>query len=126
MPYEYFKSNISKRSYQFALKLIQFIGSFNNKSYTNQIIFNQLIRCGTSIGANISEAQGSSSKREFKNFLNHSLKSANESVFWLYLLKDSQIADHLKVEGLLVEAKEIANILASSLITLKEKRNLKY
>ncbi|MBU2592490.1 four helix bundle protein [Patescibacteria group bacterium] len=52
------------------------------------IISDQLLRAGTSIGANIVEAQAASSRRDFTNFLNHALKSANETKFWLILSKD--------------------------------------
>jgi four helix bundle protein len=80
------------------------------------------MRSATSIGANIIEAQASSSKREFTNFINHSLKSANESKFWLALLRDSGKANRQSVDQLLTETRELANILASSILTLKGKR----
>ncbi|MBL7070541.1 MAG: four helix bundle protein, partial [Candidatus Omnitrophica bacterium] len=75
----------------------------------------------TSIGANIIEAQASSSKRDFTNFFNHSLKSANESIYWLRLLKDAKKINNSQLEFLLNETKELANILGSSILTLKGK-----
>ncbi|MBU3901260.1 four helix bundle protein, partial [Patescibacteria group bacterium] len=59
------------------------------------------------------------------NFFNHSLKSANESKFWLAVLKDSELVPknlHQECEWLLQETKELANIFASSILTLKGKR----
>jgi four helix bundle protein len=94
----------------------------NQRDLSIQVIARQLLRSGTSIGANVMEAQASSSKREFTNFLNHALKSANESKFWLALLKDSGKAERKPVDTLLTETKELANILASSILTLKGKR----
>jgi four helix bundle protein len=80
------------------------------------------LRSGTSIGANYIEAQASSSKRDFINFFHYSLKSANETKFWLALLKDSGKADPQESKRLLDTLTEIANILASSLLTLKGKK----
>jgi four helix bundle protein len=87
-----------------------------------RVVAQQLLRSATSIGANIIEAQASSSRKEFTNFLNHSLKSANESKFWLALLRDSGKAKKDSVNALLAETKQLANILASSVLTLRGKR----
>ena len=75
-----------------------------------------------SIGANYVEAQASSSKKDFINFFHYSLKSANESKFWLAILRDSGKGNQKEVEVLLKELIEIANILGSSLLTLKGKK----
>ncbi len=88
------------------------------------VIYKQLIRSATSIGANIIEAQAGSSRKDFTNFFSYALKSANESKFWLGLLRDSGKIDSGRASGLLNETAELANILASSIITLKGKRNL--
>ncbi len=79
------KIDIKKRAYSYALELIKLVGQLNQGDLSVQVIARQLLRSGTSVGANIMEAQASSSKREFTNFLNHSLKSANETKFgWHY------------------------------------------
>lgn len=117
-----FKSDVTKRAFTYALDLVKFIDCLNNKDLAVQVIARQLLRSGTSIGANIIEAQASSSKREFTNFLNHSLKSANETKFWLALLRDSGKAKKESADRLLKETKELANILASSILSLKGKR----
>jgi len=92
------------------------------KDSSTQIITAQLLRSATSIGANIIEAQASSSRRDFTNFFTHSLKSANESLYWLGLLKDAKNIDGQEMDFLLQETKELGNILGSSIITLKGKR----
>lgn len=112
--------DIKKRSYQFALRIIDLVDGLSNNS-SNLILGNQLLRSATSIGANIVEAQAASSKKDFKNFLNHALKSANETKFWLGLLRDSGKRSAEEINPLLKEAKELANILASSVITLKNR-----
>jgi four helix bundle protein len=85
----------------------------------------QLTRSGTSIGANYFEARGASSKKDFQNFFAIALKSANESIFWLNVLKDvGFISKEIEKEhqDLVSETKEIAKILASSILTMKGKR----
>lgn len=82
----------------------------------------QIIRSRTTILSNYIEGQAASSKRDFTNFFNHSLKSANESKLWLTLLRDSGRADKEEVDRFLKELSEIANIFASSILTLKGKR----
>ncbi|MCK6469497.1 MAG: four helix bundle protein [Candidatus Brocadia sinica] len=92
------------------------------KEKTSETIGNQLLRNATSIGANMVEANAASSRRDYTNFFNYALKSANETKFWLGLLRDSGKADKNRANKLLKETTEIANILASSILTLKGKR----
>ena len=116
------KTTIKERSYVFALSIIRFIDVLNTKDYSIQAIVKQVIRSGTSISANIIEAQAGSSKKDFTNFYTHALKSADETKFWLSLLRDSGKTDKNQVEILLKEITEIANILGASIVTLKGKR----
>ncbi|MCD6500644.1 four helix bundle protein [bacterium] len=115
------KNDIRERSYLYALKIIKLIESLV-QNRTNKIIGDQLLRSATSIGANIIEAQASPTKKDFTSFLNHALKSANESKFWLGLLRDSTQVSPEKINPLLKEAIEISNILASSILTIRGKR----
>jgi len=107
----------------YALEVIKFLDRLPKNDLSCQVIAKQLIRRSTSIVANIVEAHASSTKKEFTNFFQHSLKSANESKFWLCLLRDSGKAGKELVKALLAEAEELANILASSILTLKGKKN---
>ncbi len=116
------KKDIKKRTYSLAINCINFIDVLNKKDLGVQVISRQLLRSITSIGANFIEAQAGSTKRDFTNYFNHSLKSANESKFWLELLRDAKKANQEKAEQLLKEVTEIANILASSILTLKGKK----
>jgi len=116
-----FKIDIRQRSYLYALKIIKLIESLP-LNQTSKIIGNQLLRSATSIGANIIEAQASGTKKDFANFLNYSLKSANESKFWLGLLRDSDQVSKDKIEPILKETNEISNILGSSILTIRGKR----
>jgi four helix bundle protein len=116
-----FKNEFKKRLYRWVLKLIKFIDKLPKNSVCD-IMGKQLLRSGTSILANYIEANSASSKKDFINYFTHSLKSANESKVWLTLLRDTDKGDKKEIEWLLQELIEIANILATSILTLKKKK----
>lgn len=116
------KVEVKHRAYKFALDVIKFIDTLDKKDFVIEIMAKQLIRSATSIGANIIEAQAGSSKKDFTNFFNHALKSANESKFWICLMRDSGKVDKAQANRLLNEVVEISNILGSSILTLKGKK----
>lgn len=118
---EKFKTELKRRIYSWILYLIKFLDSLSKDTITQRIV-DQLFRSGGSIGANYIEAQSSSSKKDFTNFLHYSLKSANESKFWLAVLRDTKRDEQNRVGWLLKELTEIANILGASILTLKGKR----
>lgn len=115
------KSDLKHRSYQYSIKIIEFLDTLP-KDISTEVITKQLLRSATSIGANIVEAKGASSKRDFTNFFSHSPKSANESLYWLGLLRDGKKMNNPQIEHLLNETKELANMLGSSILTLKGKK----
>jgi len=112
------KRDVRKRSFRFSLRIIKLIEVLP-KNGTCKVIGNQLLRSGTSIGANVAEAKGSSTRKDFTNFFSYALKSAHETVYWLDLLDESGTAKQINLGSLRAEAKEILNMLGSSLITLK-------
>lgn len=116
------KPELKKRAYLYALNIIKFIDTLDKRDFSIQIISRQLLRSASSIGANIIEAQAGSTKRDFTNFFSYALKSANESKFWLGLLRDSKKANLEKTNKLLKETMELANILGSSILTLKGRK----
>jgi four helix bundle protein len=118
---EQFKEEFRIRIKQFILSLIKFLDALPMDK-TCKIIGSQLLRSGASIGANYFEARAASSKNDFTNFFTHSLKSANETKFWLEILLDVGKCDCDEARRLINEVSEIANIFASSILTLKGKR----
>lgn len=110
------------RCYTFSLALIAFVDLLPNQR-SCYIIANQLLRSGTSVGANLYEATASSSKLEFKKYHEISLKSANETKYWLGLLRDSGKVDKEKTNELLNEVTEIANMIASGILRMKGKKD---
>ena len=118
------KGGLKERSYHYALAVVALANHLPKQDFAAVVIYKQLIRSATSIGANIIETQAGNSRKDFTNFFNYALKSANESKFWLGLLKDSGKIDDGRADNLANETTELAKMLASSIITLKGKRNL--
>jgi len=115
------KPELKYRCYYFSIQIIKFLETLPVKR-VYWTIADQLLRAATSIGANVIEAKSASSKKDFMRFYEIALKSANETKYWLGLLRDATDADKQKIEGLLKETQEISNILASSLLTMKKKK----
>ena len=92
------------------------------KDNVSKRLGDQLLRSGTSVIANYIEGQSASSKKDFINYFNISLKSSNESKLWLSLLKDTKRASSNDTKWLMAELIEISNILASSILTMMGKR----
>ena len=82
----------------------------------------QLLRCGTSIGANVAEAQHAQSRADFCSKLNIALKEAVETEYWLKLLHESGYLSDKEFESIFAGCTEIENILAASVRTLKNKK----
>ncbi|OGN09328.1 MAG: hypothetical protein A3J46_04135 [Candidatus Yanofskybacteria bacterium RIFCSPHIGHO2_02_FULL_41_11] len=115
------KNEFKARLYHFSLELIKFIDKLPADNVSKRI-GDQLLRSGTSVLGNYVEGQSASSKKDFTNFFNHSLKSVNESKIWFALLTDSKRAASSDTEWFLGELNEIGNIFGSSILTLKGKR----
>lgn len=114
------KQDIKQRTFEFSLKIIKFLSNLPNKNI-HWSISDQLLRSATSIGANIVEGQGSSSKKEFLSFVRIAFKSAKETNYWLSLLKESKLISGIEIDSLIQESLEITKILNSSIITLNKK-----
>ena len=112
--------DLKKRTFLLSTEVISFIKSLPS-DYIAQTIGRQLLRSITSIGANIIEAQAASSKKDFANYYNIALKSANESKYWFLLLKSTNQGNKERIEQLLQEIIEISNILAKSILTIRNK-----
>lgn len=115
-----FKSDLKGRCYKFSLAIIQLLNTLP-KNMASNTIANQLVRSATSIGANLVEASASSSRLEYKKFFEISLKSANETKYWLSLLQDSGFSDEKVVSPLLNEVTELSKMLAVGILRLKGK-----
>jgi four helix bundle protein len=106
------KNAVMNKSYSFALRVISVykILSIEKREF---ILSKQLLRSGTSIGALIKEAEHAQSRPDFINKMNIALKEANETEYWLMLLKDSKYIDLDIYNSLIEDCKELLRLLIS-------------
>ena len=110
---------IVDKSYAFAKKIVE-LYIILSKEHREYILSKQILRSGTSIGANIQEAQSGFSKKDFIYKVQISLKEANETHYWLRLLKDTNFILPEKANELLKDVEDIINILTAILKTSKK------
>ena len=118
---EEFKKDFIKRLIKFSIKILRFSEKLRQKRVLWPVI-DQLIRSATSIGANVVEAKSSSSKKDYLHFFEIALKSANETKYWLILVRESFLGPEREMEELLKEAEEISKVVGASVLTLKGRR----
>jgi four helix bundle protein len=111
---------IEDRTYQFSLRIIRLVRALP-KEYAGQAIGRQVLRSGTSIGANVEEAIGASSKKDFANKMTIAQKEARETHYWLRLIRDSGMVTTQRIEPLLQEALEIKKILSKTVATTRQR-----
>ena len=114
------KNDIRARSYAFSLNIIALCDKLPQKR-SAWVIADQLVRSATSIGANLVEARGSSSRLEYKRYYEISLKSAHETEYWLSLLRDAHLVKPDEVETALSEVNEFIKMLSAGVLKLKSK-----
>jgi four helix bundle protein len=114
------ESVLKTKSYQFALEIIGVYKELASKK--EFILSKQLLRSGTSIGANIREANNAQSKSDFIHKLSISLKESDETEYWLDLLRDSSFISNETHAKLNTQNTEINRMLISSIKTLKQNK----
>ena len=112
-------SNIIKeKSYNFALTIVKIVRKVQSE-HNEFTLTKQLIRSGTSIGANVEEAIGAQSRNDFFHKITIAYKEARESDYWIRLLRDSHFLDTQTAEKLLKQNLELLKILGSIQKTIK-------
>jgi len=114
------KENVLKtKSYAFSLKIILLYKEMvaRKKEY---VLSKQLLKSGTSIGANIEEADRAQSKKDFIAKMQISLKESSETQYWLRLLRDSDFIEQSTAKVLIEECMDLSNILTAVLKTAKK------
>lgn len=116
--------DIEERTFEFSVKLINHTKGVSRNTATD-VILKQLMRSGTSIGANVTEGRASASRKDFINFHYHALKSARETIYWLRLLQITPGTEHhvKEQEMLRAEASEISKIIGK--IVVNSRNNTK-
>jgi len=113
------KDNIVKqKSFDFALRVIK-LSQYLREEKKEYILSKQILRCGTSIGANVRESEYAESKADFVHKLYIALKETNESLYWLELLHKSNYLDDKQFHSIYSDLLEIKRILVSITKTAK-------
>ena len=115
-------SPLRDRSAAFAKDIVFVVFSLRDR-HVESILLNQLLRCGTSIGANIHEARFAQGSRDFISKLDISLKECNESDYWLTLLRETDSIDETLFNSLISQCAELRKMLISSINTMKAKQD---
>ena len=113
------KKNILKdKSYKFALRMVKLFQYLLNEK-KEYVLSKQILRSGTSVGANIEEAYQGESKADFIHKLSIANKEAFETHYWLRLLRDSGFLEVRSADSLLADCDELQRILVASIKTAK-------
>ena len=107
-----------EKSFEFALAVIRLYKKLQEKK--EFVVSKQLLRAGTSIGANVEEAVAATSRRDFLHKMTISSKEAREAVYWLRLLDESDLVDGVDVQDHLRTARELVLLLTSIVKTTKD------
>ena len=114
-----YENDIRDRVFKFGVRIIKMVNILP-KTPSGYAIANQVVRSGTSVGANIEEAQSAVSRKDFIHSMNIALKEARETHYWIRILASSEILDQKQTEGLLGENEEIIKILVTIVKRSKE------
>lgn len=109
---------ILDKSYKFGLRIVKLYLHLKKKKIDNGLC-SQILRSGTSVGANIEEAVGGSSRKDFINKMQVSYKEARETRYWLRLLMDSELLEKKLANSFITDCEEILKILTTILKSSK-------
>ena len=111
-------NTIIDKSYKFSLRIIK-LYKYLKENKNESILSKQILRCGTSIGANVNEAQSAVSKSDFINKMGISLKEVRETIYWLNLLKDTDYINTKSFSSLDKDCLEILKLITKIILTSK-------
>jgi len=110
-------AKVRERAYAFSLDIIHLYQQI--KGQNEFVLSKQLLRSGTSIGANIEEASAAQSRKDFIAKMSVASKEARETLYWLRLLRDSNICTEKELAGTIEESKQIIRMLTAIVKTTK-------
>ena len=114
------RSIVQEKSFAFAVRLVNY-GRRLRKDSTDLVLTRQLLWSGTSIGANVEEALGGQSSKDFISKLAIAAKEAREAGYWLRLIRETQPHNHPELANLLAECGELVKMLNSIILTTRRK-----
>jgi four helix bundle protein len=113
------RSDIPERTFKFAVRIVRLCRDLEKRSIVSHRVTGQLLASGTSIGANVEEAQAGQSRADFCSKNAIALKEARETIYWLRLLVASHLVPEHLMTALLAEAHEIAAILGKVVVSTR-------
>ena len=113
---------IQEKSFAFAVRIVR-LYQYLCEEKKEFVLSKQIVRCGTSIGANIEESIGGHSDKDFLFKIGISYKEARETIYWLKLLHATDYLDDRQFQSLLSDAEELRKILGAIQLTFKKKDN---
>ena len=113
---------IQQKSFAFAIRIVN-LYKYLISEKKEFVLSKQLLRSGTSIGANIEESIGGQSEKDFLSKISISYKEARESIYWLKLLQATDYISEQDAKSLLNDAEEICKILGKIQITMKSRNS---
>ncbi|MBN4046953.1 four helix bundle protein [bacterium AH-315-P13] len=116
--------DLIKRTFNFSINVINLVELLANNKATNVISY-QIIKIGTSVGANYRAAKRARSDREFIAKINIVLEEADETLFWLEIIKSKEWIKNVTLDILIKEANELTAIFVSTLKTMNKKINIR-
>jgi len=118
-------SDIKERTFIFGVAIVRLCNELSKRPGVSRNLGYQLLRSGTSIGANVEEAQAGQSRADFLSKYSISLKEARETIYWLRLIEASGTFDGEKLLPLKREADEIARIIGAIIVRTKNNNGKK-
>lgn len=115
------RRDIIERTFEFAVEIVKFAEKISKESWIGKKLASQIISAGTSVGANVEEAQAAESRADFTHKYNIALKEARETNYWLRLLEAVNIGKGDGIIELKIEAVEISRIIARIIINDKRR-----
>jgi four helix bundle protein len=113
---------IQQKSFAFAIRIVN-LYKFLTTEKKEYVLSKQLLRSGTSVGANIEESIGGQSEKDFLSKISIAYKEARESVYWLKLLQATDYLSEEQADSLLKDAEELCKIIGKIQITIKSRNS---
>ena len=113
---------LKDKSFDFAVRIVKLYSYLITKK-TEYVMSKQVLKCGTSIGANVREAYNAESKKDFMHKLAIAQKECDETSYWLELLKETGFIRSIEFESISKDATVLLKIIRSSVLTAKHNLN---
>ena len=110
---------IADKSFKFAVRIVN-LYKYLNAQKKELVLSKQLLRCGTSIGANVAEAQNAQSTADFLSKLNIALKEATETKYWIRLLRETEYLSEEQFQSVFQDCTELEKLLVSIVKSIKK------